>query len=270
MKSKLLKIVLTIGLSLSMLGCSSEKSETKKLFEQAIVSLEEKEDSLNDKIDQLQKIIDAKEPVLDETVIENANLAIKDAQGAKYEVPEMANEVEEIKKQTTEIKNVSYEEQEKTIQEAKEALNESIEKCKLVTCPTEDFVLKRVAKVKHITGVQAVTEEHDPNGNLNKAGGYTATIYMSCDYVNKDDLYIEPGEDIVDIGTDGGGAVEVYASVEDAKKREEYLATFDGSVLASGSHKIVGTCLIRTSNHLTASKQKEIEAAIIDALTKLN
>lgn len=270
MKKRFLTILLALGLSLSMFGCSSEKSEAKKQFETAVASLEEKDKSLNEKIDELQAIIDAGEPVLDETVIDNANLAIKDAQGAKFEAPEMGKETEEIKKQTKEIEAVSYEAQENAIEEAKNALNESVAKCKLVTCPTEDFVLKRVANVEHITGVQAVTEEHDPNGNLNKAGGYTATVYMSCDYVNKGELYIEPGQDIVDIGTDGGAAVEVYSCPEDAIKREEYLAAFDGSVLASGSHKVVGTCLIRTSNYLTASKQQEMEAAIIEALTKLD
>lgn len=270
MKRKFLSILLTLGMTCSMLGCSSEKSEAKKQFEMAVSSLEDKEEKLDENINNLQEIIDAGEPVLDESVIDNANEAIKNAQSAKYEVPEMGKEVEEIQKQTKEIEAVSYEEQETAIEEAKNALNESIEKYKLVDCPTEDFVLKRVATVEHITGVQAVTEDHDPNGNLNKAGSYTATVYMSCDYVNKDELYIEPGEDIVDVGTDGGAAVEVYTCKEDAIKREEYLAGFDGTIFVSGSHKVVGTCLIRTSSYLTASQQKEIETAIIEALTKLN
>lgn len=38
----------------------------------------------------------------------------------------------------------------------------------------------------------------------------------------------------------------------------------------SGSHKVVGTCIIRTSDSLTATQQKELEAAIIEALTKLD
>lgn len=43
----------------------------------------------------------------------------------------------------------------------------------------------------------------------------------------------------------------------------------DGGVLASGSHTVVGTCVVRTSDELAASKQKELEAAVIGALTKL-
>ena len=77
------------------------------------------------------------------------------------------------------------------------------------------------------------------------------------------------GDTIIDKGTDGGGAIEVYANVEDAESRNEYLAGFDGGVLASGSHIVVGTCVVRTSDELAASKQKELEAAVIEALTKL-
>ena len=43
------------------------------------------------------------------------------------------------------------------------------------------------------------------------------------------------------------------------KSRESYLAGFDGSILSSGSHKVVGTVLIRTSDDLNATKQKNLE-----------
>ena len=75
--------------------------------------------------------------------------------------------------------------------------------------------------------------------------------------------------DIIEAGTDGGGSVEVYKTAEEAKKREEYLAGFDGTITASGSHEVVGTCIVRTSDSLTATQQKELEAAIIEALTKI-
>ena len=37
----------------------------------------------------------------------------------------------------------------------------------------------------------------------------------------------------------------------------DYLAAFDGGIFASGSHTVVGTVLVRTSNELTASQQKK-------------
>ncbi|MBR2741996.1 MAG: hypothetical protein IKD89_00210 [Clostridia bacterium] len=118
----------------------------------------------------------------------------------------------------------------------------------------------------NINGIAAATEDHDPNGNLHKQGGYTAQVYFSSPLV--DHTYLD--NDIIEAGTTGGGSVEVYSTAEEAISREMYLATFDGTVFASGSHKVIGTCLIRTSDSLTATQQKEMEANIVEALTKLD
>ena len=67
----------------------------------------------------------------------------------------------------------------------------------------------------------------------------------------------------------GGGGIEVYSTVEDAEKREEYLATYDGGIFASGTHTVVGTVVVRTSNELKASQQKEMEDKIIETLTHI-
>src|SRR5699024_5528287 len=98
-------------------------------------------------------------------------------------------------------------------------------------------------------------------------GGYTATVYFASDLVDQSQVY---GETIVDKGTEAGGAVEVYPTVEDATKRNEYLASFDGAgFLSSGSHSVVGTVVIRTSDQLTASQQKEIETNIYNSLIEI-
>ena len=101
---------------------------------------------------------------------------------------------------------------------------------------------------------------------LNKTGGYTSTVYFSYDKVNVSFL----DGTIIENGTDGGGSIEVYSTEEDVNKRNDYLASFDGGILSSGSHTVVGTVLVRTSNYLTASQQKELENAIIEKLTELN
>ena len=75
------------------------------------------------------------------------------------------------------------------------------------------------------------------------------------------------GNTVIEQGTEGGGGIEVYATAEDAEKRRDYLAAFDGGILASGTHTVVGTVLVRTSNELTASQQQEMEAKIIEVLT---
>ena len=73
------------------------------------------------------------------------------------------------------------------------------------------------------------------NGHMNKAGGYTAAVFFSHEKVDQSKLY---GDTLVERGTNAGGQIEVYSSVEDAEKRNDYLSTFDGSFQDSGSHKL--------------------------------
>lgn len=112
-----------------------------------------------------------------------------------------------------------------------------------------------------------VTEDNDPNGNLNKAGGYTSTVYFESSNVNQAEVY---GTDLIDRGTDAGGAIEVYANSDDAERRNTYLATYDGTILASGSHEVLGTIVIRTSNELTATQQKQLTDAIKTAFLRVD
>ena len=68
------------------------------------------------------------------------------------------------------------------------------------------------------------------------------------------------------IGTEGGGAVEVFATEEEAKNRAEYIAFFDGSVMEAGPCLVEGTCVIRASRHLEAEDQQKLLREVRDAL----
>ena len=88
--------------------------------------------------------------------------------------------------------------------------------------------------------------------------------------VDLDKVYIEPGfEGLLDIDTDAGGCIEIFANENDVKNRDTYLAGFDGGILSSGGHYIIGTVLIRTSNALTGTQQLELTDAIKEALLKV-
>ena len=76
----------------------------------------------------------------------------------------------------------------------------------------------------------------------------------------------ENGADVVMIGTAGGGAVEVFASREEAEKRAEYISFFEGSVMDAGSCTVEGTCLIRTSKYLSGDQQEKLTKKIREAL----
>ena len=68
-------------------------------------------------------------------------------------------------------------------------------------------------------------------------------------------------------GTDCGGQIEVYANAEDAKRRDDYLANFDGIFFAT-FHHLYGTMVIRLSDDLTATEQGNMKEAIIESLLK--
>lgn len=161
-----------------------------------------------------------------------------------------------------------FDEQIEKLASAQAEYSDSVKQMAQVTDPSEQFVIRRISDVSTVTGVQAATEDNDPNGNLHKQGGYTAAVFFSSDTVDRSQL-LNDG-DIVTVGTDGGGSVEVYESADAAKTRDEYLAAFDGSILSSGAHRVVGTCVVRTSHLLTASQQKTLEQDIVDSLVRLD
>ena len=154
-----------------------------------------------------------------------------------------------------------------TILDMTEQVKDAITLVKQITAPTEEWVIERLSVIKEISGTQAVTTEQNPDGLLGKEGGYIACIYFTTPAAIPEEV---PGDSIVEKGTDAGGAVEIYATFEDAEARVEYLAGFDGSVLYSGSYGIVGTMVIRTSYKLSNENQIKMTNLITTELTKLS
>ena len=130
--------------------------------------------------------------------------------------------------------------------------------------PTAEFVSERLSRISEIGEIQAATEDNDPNGGLNKAGSYTAAVYFESSNIDQAEF---DEKDVVGKGTSCGGSIEVYSTVADAEQRNSYLGNFDGTIFASGSHRVVGTIVVRTSNDLTATQQKNLEGQIIEVLT---
>lgn len=119
-------------------------------------------------------------------------------------------------------------------------------------------------EIPTISDICVATEENDPNGQLNKEGGYTGALFFKL--ANLEETYTE---DACQAGTAAGGSIEIYKNANDAKKRNEYLSIFDGGILAS-FHKIDGTIIIRISNNLTASEQKELYNTIVNKIHNTN
>lgn len=133
--------------------------------------------------------------------------------------------------------------------------------------PNIDFVKNKIEKIEGVSEICVVTEANDPNGQLNKDKGYTGALYFSLDTIetSTDDV----DADACEKGTSAGGSIEVYANESDAKKRNDYLSSFDGGIFAS-YHTIKGTVVIRLSEELTATQQEELSNEIISNLKNAN
>lgn len=239
-----------------------------KEYNQVVNIINEKNKELDKNIQKIEQLIDSNEKVIDENIVANAKDIIKKAGADKTIVDKRPTKTNEIKEATKKYSTPpDYTENIKSLNDIYNAYTTSIKQYKQLTNPSKDFIIKRLKTIDEVSDARAVTEDNDPNGQLNKAGGYTATVYFSSKNVNQNNIF---GNNLIDKGTNAGGAIEVYANEEDAKKRQDYLSAFDGSVLSSGTHTIIGTVLIRTSDELSASKQKALEQKIIDAFIKLD
>ena len=251
---------------------------------------------LNDVMTGAQEVINKGEEPFDEETLTNLKAAMSTASDKQVADPELLPVYEEVtvdesaskedlkavkekaEADTKAIQEVvipeeipevpDYSEDIKAITESQKAYEDSIQGLKQITAPTDDFVMDRLKNIETIADMATVTEDHDPNGQLNKQGGYIGCIYFKDTQVDRSKLYIEK-DNVIDIGTDGGGAIEIYTTKEEATSRIDYLGTFDSTGFASGSHYVYGTIVIRTSNYLTGTQQKELTQKILEELIKV-
>lgn len=234
-------------------------------YDAAKTELEAKNTELETLISDSEALVSEGKTALDETLIPALETSISDTKTVKQEVPDMPDTADSILSTVETMNAVDYTDAMGKLNDSKAALEKSIKQYELVDNPTEAYVIECLQKVEHVADISAVTEDNDPNGHLNKPGGYTATVYYSDDRISLDTSI--HGTSVIEQGTDGGGAIEVYSTVEDAEKRRDYLAVYDGGIFASGTHTVIGTVLVRTSDELKASEQQDMEARIIAALT---
>ncbi len=129
------------------------------------------------------------------------------------------------------------------------------------------------------TAEAASTSEAATTGETAKAAttseaattGETAAAALPEDEKTEKDKKKEKKKDleIINAGTAGGGAVEVYSTEEEARDRDQYLAFFEGSIMDPGGHAVEGTCVIRVSRHLEETEQQELMKKIRKALLEI-
>ena len=274
-------------------------NESIKPFNEAVEQIETANSGLQDVLDTAQEVINKGEEPYDAETLEGLKTALAEAGGAKVSVPAELEAIdvlsvpegakkddlealieqatagaEEISEKTVpDLPEIpDYADSIKAVEASQTTYENSIQSLKQITAPSDDFVMERLQRVDTITAMDGVTEDHDPNGQLNKQGGYIGCIYFTDTQVDRSQLYIEDGKDnVIDIGTDGGGAIEIFATADEANVRNNYLAGFDGmGAFSSGSHYVEGTCIIRTSNYLNGTQQKELTEKITQALIAID
>lgn len=152
-----------------------------------------------------------------------------------------------------------------TVREMKASLDDGIRIMNEINNPDESWVVKHLESVDAITSVKAVTSDNDPNALLGKEGGYSSCVYFTVSLLNDNAVV---GDNPVAKGTDGGGAIEVFPTLEDAKARCEYLSGFDDTILYSGSYALVGTMVVRTSCLLSDNNQYALTNDIVSEMTR--
>ena len=235
-------------------------------YNEVVQAIKLANEELQNAIDTAQDSLNKGETPYDEETETTLESAISEASDAMVDTPSEISDESELEDSV--LPDVpDYSDLIAALETALEDYENSIQSMKQVTAPDTDFVMERLQWVDTIQEIEAVTEDNDPNGLLNKQGGYIGCVYFSDSQVDWDSLYISDGEDdVISVGTDGGGCIEIYSSVEDAESRDTYLGAFDGTAFSSGSHYIVGTVLIRTSNELTGTQQLNLTDAITEAL----
>jgi hypothetical protein len=262
----ILFFALIMSLVLTGCGVSEEKQKAIDNFNTEVSRIQEQLIERDSVVKSAEDLVLTGKLALDSTLLPILETAISGAKAISFEIPKLPSNVEEIDNAVASLKAINNADLIKAVSDALKNIENSIKQYEQVSAPNDSFIIERLTGISEIKEIASVTEDNDPNGNLGKAGSYTAQVFFTTDLVDQSEV---SGNTAIDKGTSGGGSIEVYATEEDAKKRNEYLATFDGTFLASGSHTVIGTVVVRTSNLLKASQQKELESKIIEALTKL-
>ena len=240
--------LLSVMMLLALVGCDSEemksaasnKGANKSPLRKVILSsscscwaLWAASARASAEISTAQELAATDEIPLDDSLKPALEDAISTAKTIKFEKPAMPSDMDEIIAATEGLKDEGYDDEVQVLKDAETALSNSIEQRRLVTAPSEAFVIER------LQGVPLVDQSRVIGSNL------------------------------AERGIDAGGSIEVFETEEAAKKRCDYIATYDGTFMKAGTHAVIGTVLVRTSDELTASQQKQLEANIIAALTRL-
>ncbi|HGN5386159.1 TPA: EbhA [Streptococcus pyogenes] len=236
-------------------------------FNKAVKTVQTKNKALKSDIAKAEKLVKSNQQPLDTKTLDSLKATVATAKSGLRKIPRVADKTKAINKQTKMLNQpIDYSKATQSLADSSSAYTNSVRQLNQITSPSQAFIEERLKEIPTITGIQSVTEANDPNGNLNKQGGYIASVYFTDNQVTE----TVDGNDIIAKGSDGGGNVEVYKTAKEAESRNTYISAFDGKgMLNPGSHYVYGTLVIRTSRYLTASQQTALTNAIYNKLIEI-
>lgn len=236
-------------------------------FNNASQLVQQENKELENTIKKANKSIEKNEKPLEKDTLKQLEKSVTKAEKKKRKIPKIKLRTSDINKQAANLsKDLDYTSEKEEIETNLKNYQTSVVQRKQITNPNQSFIEQRLGEISAINEIKAATEETDVNNLLHKQGGYTAAVYFTSDLV-VDEV---PGEDPVTKGTDGGGNIEVFKNEQEAEKRNNYLAAFDGQgIMDPGGHYLYGTVIIRTSRFLTATQQKELTNQIYQKLIEI-
>ncbi|MBR4157937.1 MAG: hypothetical protein IKR07_03375 [Oscillospiraceae bacterium] len=200
-----------------------------------------------------------------ETFAADDSLSTESAQALAAQAAQSAQQLRKCEKPAL-MDVPDYSAQLAAVDAALEPYAASVERIRPVIAPSDEYVTERLLTVGTIAAANAVTEDHDPNGNLGKDGGYIGCVFFRDSRISVWSFRLNPGSDRndpVDVGTQGGGSVEIYATQEEAEKRLPYLDRFKSQI---GIYGVLGSLVIRVTDQISRQKQRELFDSIKQAL----
>ncbi len=267
-------------------------------FDELYKQFENENNKLSTEFDDLQDVITHDGKPYDESTITKANDAINQGkialqplpsldferevkrpndffflqiQGVYKQEKQVIEKTEKLNKLVSETKIPDYTEVIKTIDLAQTNLENSIRQLKQVTAPSESFVLSRITEIKEAAGmidIIALTEDTDPENYIGKKGWYTSKVIFR----HKDVEHYGLSSGLLtlsEVGNPAGGCIETYTTVEDAERRNIELTEMEGTVKSPGEHFVCGTMVVRISQDMKTSTQKQLLEMILNSLLRL-
>ena len=138
-------------------------------FEKAVEKLKGNNKEIEEQVATATKLIKDKAEPLEAVTLEELKTAVSNAKEEIRKVPKMKTSTSDIENQAKAIAApVDYSESQKNLSEKMANYQKSVKQLKQITNPGSSFVEERLREIDTVMEVQSATENHDPNGHLNK------------------------------------------------------------------------------------------------------